>query len=354
MAGTDPVRSFITKRERMRAAFAHMEPDRVPRGELCIESGIANRLLGIELPADYQHFDRDLAVRQLLGIDFINLGDWPSETLGIDERGYQHYRSVYGDEYAMKGRAKMLVKPPLDDIGDAASYRVPDISRVSGEMVRRFVEETDLYVMAQIGGPVSMLDEMFGMEDYLVYCLTNPTEIRSIGEKVMEFEVAKARLFIDVGAEAILIADDIAFNSGCLLPPYAMKELVYPLYRTALAEIKRHCNVPIVFHSDGDLRLCINELVSCGFDGLHSLQPSAGMDIAAVKRDYGDHLTLIGNIDLDWVMTMASPEEVDRVTRQTIETAGPGGGYVLATCNTLIDAIPPENALAMYRCESGS
>jgi len=34
----------MTKRERMRAAFRHRESDRVPRGELCIESDLANRL----------------------------------------------------------------------------------------------------------------------------------------------------------------------------------------------------------------------------------------------------------------------------------------------------------------------
>jgi uroporphyrinogen decarboxylase len=344
----------MTKRERMRSAFAHREPDRVPKGELCIESGIANRLLGREYPADYQHFERDREVRELLGIDFINLGDWPAEDLGQDERGYRRFRSVYGEEYAMKGRAKMLVRPPLADIMDAGKYAVPDITRVSAALVRRFAVETDLYVMAQIGGPVSMLDEMFGMEDYLVYCLTNPAQIRTIGEKVMEFEVAKARLFIDAGAEAILIADDIAFNSGTLLPPATMRELAYPLYREAIAEIKRYREVPVVFHSDGDLRLCLPELAACGIDGLHSLQPSAGMDIAAVKREYGERLCLFGNIDLDWVMTQASPEEVARVTRSTIGIAAPGGGYVLATCNTLIDAIPEANALAMYRSAEGA
>jgi uroporphyrinogen decarboxylase len=344
----------MTKRERMRAAFAHREGDRVPKGELCIEPGLAKRLLKKDYPDDYQHFDRDLAVRELLGIDFINLGDWPAEDLGVDDRGYRRFRSVYGEEYAKKGRAKMIVRPPLAAIEDAGSYRVPDIGKVSADLVRRFAEETDLYVMAQIGGPVSMLDEMFGMEDYLVYCLTNPAEIRTIGERVMEFEVAKARLFIDAGAEAILIADDIAFNSGTLLPPAAMRELAYPLYRDAIAEIKRYRSVPVVFHSDGDLRLCLPELAACGIDGLHSLQPSAGMDIAAVKKEYGASICLFGNIDLDWVMTQASPEEVERITRSTIEIASPGGGYVLATCNTLIDAIPEANALAMYRSAEGA
>jgi uroporphyrinogen decarboxylase len=339
----------MTKRERMRTAFAHREPDRVPKGELCIESGLANRLLGASWPDDYQHFERDLEVRRLLGIDFINLGDWPAEDLGTDDRGYRRFRSAYGEEYAMKGRAKMIVRPPLEDIGDAAGYSVPDVRKVSAALLRRFAEETDLFVMGQVGGPVSMLDEMLGMEDYLVYCLTNPAEIRLIGERVMEYEVAKAKLFIDAGAEAILIADDIAFNAGAFLPPATMRELAYPLYREAVAAIKAHRKVPVVFHSDGDLRLLLPELAACGFDGLHSLQPSAGMDIAAVKREYGDALCLFGNIDLDWVMTMASPEEVARVTRATIQAASPGGGYVLSTCNTLIDAIPAANALAMYR-----
>ena len=47
-------------------------------------------------------------------------------------------------------------------------------------------------------------------------------------------------------------------------------------------------------------------------------------------------------------MTFAPPQEVADVVRRTIDIAAPGGGYILATCNTLIDAIPDENALAMY------
>ena len=35
----------MNKRERVRCTIAHREPDRVPKGELCIEAGLANRLL---------------------------------------------------------------------------------------------------------------------------------------------------------------------------------------------------------------------------------------------------------------------------------------------------------------------
>ena len=338
----------MNKRERIMEAIRHREADRVPKGEICIEAGIANRLLKKEYSNAYQDYERDKAVRELLKIDFINIGDWPQDYLGRDEKGRELYRSIYGYEFVTAGASKHIVRPPVERIEDAAQYRVPDISRVSGELVRKFRDTTDLFVFAQIGGPVSMVNEMFDMTDYMIYSMTNTAELGLIGERVMEFEIAKAKLFLDNGADAILIADDIAFNSGTLLPPRIMDEIVFPLHRAAVEEIKRCRDVPVFFHSDGDLRSVMDTIVKNGFDGLHSLQPSAGMDIGEIKRNYGETLCLVGNIDLDHVMTFAPPQEVADVVRRTIDIAAPGGGYILATCNTLIDAIPEQNALANY------
>ena len=46
--------------------------------------------------------------------------------------------------------------------------------------------------------------------------------IQYLAEKVVEFEIARAKLFLDHGAQAILIADDIAYNRGLFLPPRLM------------------------------------------------------------------------------------------------------------------------------------
>ena len=100
---------------------------------------------------------------------------------------------------------------------------------------------------------------------------------------------------------------------------------------------------------DGDLNSVMEDIVACGYDGLQSLQPSANMDIADIKARYGDRLCLMGNIGINYVLPFGTPQEVKQVVRETIEVAAPGGGFILSTCNTLIRAIPPENALAMYR-----
>ncbi len=338
----------MTKKERVLAAIAHKQTDKVPKGEIYIEPNIANKLIGKDYPLEYQYFDREKEVRELLHIDFINLGEWPSEEIGTTEFGHKIFRSVYGYEFKSTGLSNQVIKPPIANIEDASKYPVPDIKKITGNDIAAFATKTDFFVFAQIGGPVSMTNEMLGMEEYMMYCLTNPNEIRTIGEKVMEFEVAKAKLFIDKGAEAVIITDDIAFNSGVFLPDQTMELVAFTMYEQAVKEIKKHKDIPVFFHSDGKMDVVFPRIIQCGFDGIHSLQPSAGMYIAQLKKDFGDQICLMGNIDLDHVMTFAKPDEVKRVVKETIDIAAQGGGFILATCNTLVDAIPPENALAMY------
>ena len=114
-----------------------------------------------------------------------------------------------------------------------------------------------------------------------------------------------------------------------------------------MREIKAYKDVPVFAHSDGDLNSVMHKYVELGFDGIQSLQPSANMDIAQIKREYGDQLCLWGNIDLNYVMCFASPEEVKRVVQEIISIAGDNGGFILSTCNSMVDCIPPENVLAM-------
>ncbi len=338
----------MNHKERVWSAIRHKKADRVPKGETWIDGTLSNKLLQKNYPNDYQHFERDLETRNFLGMDLVNVGDWPFEALGLDAGGRRIYRSNYGYEYIVSA-SKHVTKPPVSDIADARAYRKPDISKVDPSLVRKYATQSDLFVFGQIGGPVSMLDEMFDMEDFMVYSLTHTSNLIAMAEKVMEYEIEKARLFIDNGADAIFFADDIAFNSGVFLPPRIMDELVFPFYRTSVAQIKKYKNVPVFAHSDGNINTVLEKYVECGFDGLQSLQPSAGMDIADVKKRVGEKLCLWGNIDLDHTMCFGTPREVEDAVHQTLLAAGQDGGLILSTCNTMTASIPPENVLAMMR-----
>ena len=336
----------MTKKERVFAALAHQPVDRVPKGETWIDGKLSNKILNTDYPVSYQHFERDKHIREFLNMDLVNVGDWPRTSIGEDKNGGTIYLSAYGYEF-IESVSKHITKPPIEDIEDARNYQKPDIKKVDPTIVRRFSEESDFFVFGQIGGPVSMLDEMFPVEDYLVYCMTNMDEIALITEKVMEYEIEKAKLFIDNRADAIFFADDIAFNSGVFLPPHIMDELVFPFYNKAVKEIKSYKNIPVVAHSDGNLNSVLHKYVEAGFDGLQSIQPSAGMDIRKVKSEFGKSLCLWGNMDLDTLMCFGTPDDVRKAVRDTIDIASENSGFILSTCNSMVDCIPPENILAM-------
>ena len=100
-------------------------------------------------------------------------------------------------------------------------------------------------------------------------------------------------------------------------------------------------------NSDGYLHDVLQDIVDCGFDAIQSLQPSAGLDIGRVKKEFGDKLCLIGNVDLNYLLPFGTPDEVTAEVKKLAETAGPEG-FILSTCNILTDAVKVENAKAMY------
>lgn len=91
----------------------------------------------------------------------------------------------------------------------------------------------------------------------------------------------------------------------------------------------------------------IPHLICAGINGLHSLDPSAGVDIGLVKKLYGGRLVLVGNIDCGSLLSFGEPEEVKRVVRETLAKAAPGGGYILSSSNSLHRGVRIENVLAM-------
>ena len=58
-------------------------------------------------------------------------------------------------------------------------------------------------------------------------------------------------------------------------------------------------------------------------------------------------MAIAGNIDLDYTLTLGTPAEVDAEVRQRIATAGPGGGYMVTSANSLTDYCKTENVRAM-------
>ncbi|HEX9617754.1 MAG TPA: uroporphyrinogen decarboxylase family protein [Anaerolineales bacterium] len=72
---------------------------------------------------------------------------------------------------------------------------------------------------------------------------------------------------------------------------------------------------------------------------LHSLDPLAGVDIAEVKRLYGDRVCLIGNVNCG-LMDSDTEDEVVESARYALRQGMPGGGYIFSTSNCIYTGMP--------------
>ncbi len=100
-------------------------------------------------------------------------------------------------------------------------------------------------------------------------------------------------------------------------------------------------------NSDGNLYSLLDMIVSAGPDGINPIEPVAGMELKKVKELVGDRVCLSGNIDCGHLLPHGTPDEVDQAVRQAIADAGPGGGYIVSSFNSIHSSCNPQNLVAM-------
>jgi uroporphyrinogen decarboxylase len=67
------------------------------------------------------------------------------------------------------------------------------------------------------------------------------------------------------------------------------------------------------------------------------------VDLAEVKKLYGDKLSFMGNLQTTSVMLRGTVEEVEAAARKAIDDAGVNGGFLLSTGDQCGRDTPEEN-----------
>jgi uroporphyrinogen decarboxylase len=150
---------------------------------------------------------------------------------------------------------------------------------------------------------------------------------------------------IDAGAECLTMCADYCFNNGPFLSPPMFAQFVTP-YLHRVIEAHKANGAYTIKHTDGDIMPILDQLVSCGPNALHSLDPQAGVDLAEVKRLVGDKVCLAGNVNCGLMQT-GTDEEVRQNIIYSITHGKPGGSYIFCTSNVAFKGMPLERYLLM-------
>jgi uroporphyrinogen decarboxylase len=373
----------MTSRERLLTALNHQEPDRIPfdlgstqvtgihvvayrrlrehLGLPAVEPRICDVVQGLALP------DEDLVGR--LGVDVGGLFPLNSHNWKIDVRDAGAYWS-FVDEWGLTqhqpkegGLYFSVVQSPLDREGLAAAdvlrHTWPDTgdpARTAGlrEVAQAYRDQgRAVMIKGVLAGIFEMSQRVRGVERLMVDLAADEALACAVLDRMVElkirfWEMALPRLgdLVDVVSEA----DDYATQTSQLISPRMFRRIFKPRLQAIFSRIHQLApHAKLFFHSDGNIRPILPDLIEIGIDILNPIHITAtGMEPAALKRDFGNDVCFWGGgVETQTVLPFGTPQDVRDNVRRNVDALAPGGGYVFNTIHNIQADVPPENIVAM-------
>ncbi|MHA1232881.1 MAG: uroporphyrinogen decarboxylase family protein [Candidatus Helarchaeota archaeon] len=175
-----------------------------------------------------------------------------------------------------------------------------------------------------------------GFVNFTKYMYSNPKFIKKVIEFQKELYLKQIEGICNAGNEIVLIGDDLGHKTGLLMSPKLIDKYFGDVYRE-IAEFIHNKNKKVLFHSCGKLYELLDRFIDWGFDGLLTLEPTAGMELGAVRKKVGHKLVLVGNIDVSYLLVRGTKLEIEKAVKKAIEDAAKGGGFILSPAHSHAD-----------------
>ena len=326
----------MTSRERVLTALRRQEPDRVPYFELGIDRALAQRLMNWGAPLN--------EARNIEANDFnVEEAKALAEFLHCDNICCVLRAPVYAHKVPGKDGRLFYGEGMIHTVADLAKIQLPDpyddATYAEAETWVRNKGDYALCLVTRMGIFPTMLG--IGTEDFCTALFDNRPFIEKMLDMYCDWTCAMAERACGMGFDIFVTTDDMAFKTAPFFSPKVFHDMVMPRYR----RLREKVTLPWVVHSDGNLMPFMDDFLSLGLSGLHPNEKGA-MDIRQMKKDYGDRLCLLGNVDLN-ILGLGTPADVDAEVKGLIRDVAPGGGYIVTSGNSLAGYLKPECVIAL-------
>lgn len=309
----------MTSKERVLTALRGEKPDKVPFIELSVNNIFAGE------PYTYENI--------------VNI-------LGLDGYGERIYPKIYvntkrdseGRDIIVGGKITGSADMHMVDPGDAwKDERNFDHFR---RMVDAIGADKFTFGATNIGLDPMLLN--FGMDNFAYTLMDEPQVVEQMLDIYTEWTIRTVEQIEKTGVDAIWFTDDIAFNTSLMFSPEFFREICKP----RMKKVMDSCNLPVIYHSDGNISEVIPDLIDIGINAIHPNEPGA-MDIVENKKRFKNQICLIGNLDLRSTLVTSPVEDVEKEVFYLLENVGEHGGYIMSSSNSIADYCKLENVKAI-------
>ena len=200
----------------------------------------------------------------------------------------------------------------------------------------------EFFLMAH-GDPTFAMPDGTNMMDFSVRMYEDMDGLKKEAAERTAHEIAMAEELDRRGhlIDGFALCSDYCFNVNPFFTPDIFGELITPYLKEAI-DAYRAMGFYSIKHTDGNIMPIMDQMVQCGPDAIHSLDPQGGVDLAEVSARWGDKVALIGNVNCGLLQTGSEEECIADIRRSLKQGMARGAGYIFATSNCAYTGLPLE------------
>jgi hypothetical protein len=379
----------MTSKERVSAVLNHRIPDKVPWGEWAIDFDTVSRIIGRDTyyrakarsQMAFWEGRRDEVVqswtedaieffRKMDCFDIINISAMASSVAPPRDSEFEMPRKI--DDSTWEFASGKVVKysdvtadittvhdPTVgtraytpDDFAGEPDVTPPDESCF--EAVDAIIEALpDRFFMGPSGDEIGiyLLEGKFdegggGFTHGLMQYLDNPDTVKAAIRWQVALQNALDAAYIRPGQDAVGWGQDFCSTQGPFISPDMFREFVLPGIMARVANVHDVHHIPVLKHACGNNAKLLDMFVEAGYDAYQSIQRTAGMEVADVKRRYGDTFAAWGGVSVEYLVS-GTQEDIRAEVDRCMEEYKPGGRYIFGSTHSIAVGTIYDNFMTM-------
>ena len=274
---------------------------------------------------------------------------------GINARKNEPYTDYFGCTWhtAVDGITGTVLDHPLEAWDNFANYIGPDpeicdgLCPVNWEQSRAQIcaHPEQLHIgCLRHGHTFLQLCDIRGYENLMFDMADEEPKLWELIKLVETFNLGLVERLIDCGVDGVAYGEDLGMQVGPMLSPDHFRKYIMPSYRVLMKPAKDK-GLLIHMHSDGDIRLLLDDMLSCGIDVINLQDLVNGIDWIEARLKGKVCIEL--DIDRQNITRFGTPKQIDALIREEVEKLGsPQGGLMFI--HGLYPGTPLENVKALY------
>ena len=247
-----------------------------------------------------------------------------------------------------------VTKHPLSNWDNFLNYKAPDPMKCTGiGNINWGNTENDIKCIKEKGGLTSgglrhghtflQLCDIRGYENLIFDMMDEEPNLLKLINLIESFNLKIVKNFVNMGVDIIEYPEDLGMQKGPMLSPSNFVKYIKPSYQR-LMQPARDKNILVHMHSDGDIRLLVDDIIDGGVDILNLQDLVNGVDWIANKFTGKTCIEL--DIDRQSITRFGSPKQIDALIHEEVSKLSTKQGGLMMIFG-LYPGTPIENVKAL-------